>query len=1146
MCALLSVFTAQAASAQTSQPVLLSEATSTRALAVESVTHTREPFALNSIIPWGASRRTRIMLFAMNLSLRPGENLSSVVTARAEDATGRRYALKVEHLAPVPGQEWMSSVILRLSDDLGDVGDVLVWIAYHGVASNRVRVAIGRAGGGPPDDPGAAPTPPLLVSGRVLLNGLGLGETSVLVGGSMTATLKTSADGSYSFIAAPLSNLTLTPQSQFLDFDPPSRSYTKLKAGLSAVDFSARQGLRSISGIVTDEAGHPLEAMSVMLQDSAGTTIKTGKTDGSGSFTFTGVPVGFIYRVAAANTPVFSFKAINTEPLAVNTALTFKGERSLYSISGAVLNASGNGVGGVTVSLSGLGRQTTTQGAGLYTFGSVPAGFEYTVSVAKEFYDFDPTSRALDSLTGNRQQVDFNATQQSHDIQGLIHDEAGKELSNFTVRLIASGNFAPRTATTNEAGQFSFLDAPAGLTYTIGPVSDKIETFAPRKLAPLTMPVMLDIKTTRRLYTIKGRVADQTGPMAGVTVSLLELPGTKAITNASGDYSFSQLRAGQNYTLTPSVKDYKFFPENLTISNLDRDKETNFLALLNCILSGRVTDASGKGIFGITMALSGPKSSTLFTDSFGNFSFLINEAGDYTLTPAREQGYRIFTPQSLSFGGLKSSQTVNFTAVLTQTYSPSHVLEFDGTPMTVDYGGFWNPSRDLGHFFWELWAMPADKSSGGYMLSDGYGGAHAILFGFHSLGGSDPGHYKLSGNVWDTTKLVPFSSDEGPEPHEWGHYAVGWDGQYIVTYFNGVPVGRTPFNGPRRTPGQWRGGKRLLVGGSDHSNFAGRMAQVRGYEEKNPREGDGSDKTLPLTTFTPQTIFSTEGNLVSHFFSPGDPISDLSPSGQDGTPHLGIRRGTKFGVLAPCDGCPMPEFVIDPTAPDFSNPDNPGQPVAPVHAPPPAPANALVFDSFTRPNSTYILGGKGGLGSTEGGTFLPLAWRTNVDASLPQPFGILNGRAVLLANSTSVAWVEVGAVAANLEISVSRLARTMGTGQNTGLSFRVMDGSNFFFAYTSEGAVQSDPKKLTLGYYLNGVRTDLLTDATMPKNAWAILRVRSYADGRINVIVNGGVAFSLTSDVLANATGAGLYNNGSGLSLTNRWDSFTVSSAPPK
>ena len=49
--------------------------------------------------------------------------------------------------------------IVRLADDIGDVGDVLLRLNLHGMASNRVRMGIGHVGGGPADDSGAVPTP---------------------------------------------------------------------------------------------------------------------------------------------------------------------------------------------------------------------------------------------------------------------------------------------------------------------------------------------------------------------------------------------------------------------------------------------------------------------------------------------------------------------------------------------------------------------------------------------------------------------------------------------------------------------------------------------------------------------------------------------------------------------------------------------------------------------------------------------------------------------------------------------------------------------------------------------------------------------------------------------------------------------------
>jgi len=98
------------------------------------------------------------MLFAGNLRLAPGEGREAV-TADAEDASHNIYPLQVEHVGPVPDQQWVTSVVVRLNEQMGDIGDVLVRIYYKGIASNRVRVAVGHVGGGPPDDLGALPTP---------------------------------------------------------------------------------------------------------------------------------------------------------------------------------------------------------------------------------------------------------------------------------------------------------------------------------------------------------------------------------------------------------------------------------------------------------------------------------------------------------------------------------------------------------------------------------------------------------------------------------------------------------------------------------------------------------------------------------------------------------------------------------------------------------------------------------------------------------------------------------------------------------------------------------------------------------------------------------------------------------------------------
>jgi len=142
-------------------PTLISvSAGSTRAVALESVSMTSEPFSLSAETNFTPNDpRTRITLFVMNLDLLAGETVNSL-TADAEDGAHGHYPLKVEYVGQVPSFEGIYMVVVRLNDLMsGNLGDVLIRLNLHGLSSNRVRLAIGQIGGGPADDPGAVGTP---------------------------------------------------------------------------------------------------------------------------------------------------------------------------------------------------------------------------------------------------------------------------------------------------------------------------------------------------------------------------------------------------------------------------------------------------------------------------------------------------------------------------------------------------------------------------------------------------------------------------------------------------------------------------------------------------------------------------------------------------------------------------------------------------------------------------------------------------------------------------------------------------------------------------------------------------------------------------------------------------------------------------
>jgi uncharacterized protein GlcG (DUF336 family) len=168
----ISVIKFDNAGAQTTRPILISHPDSTRALAFESVTRQREPFTTTAQVRFGSDSATRIMLFAMNLQ--PGDS----VTADAEDASHTIYPLTVEHLDTVTDQPWVTSLVVRLADNMPQVGDVLVRIKYRGLESNRVRVGVGHIGDGPPDDDNAMPTPGVLEPGPPT-NATNLAQTDV-------------------------------------------------------------------------------------------------------------------------------------------------------------------------------------------------------------------------------------------------------------------------------------------------------------------------------------------------------------------------------------------------------------------------------------------------------------------------------------------------------------------------------------------------------------------------------------------------------------------------------------------------------------------------------------------------------------------------------------------------------------------------------------------------------------------------------------------------------------------------------------------------------------------------------------------------------------------------------------------------------
>jgi hypothetical protein len=122
-------------------PMLISEVGSDTAIALDSVTFIRDPFPLTDLFNFSADKRTRLMLFGMNMQLMAGEN-SSAVTARAEDAALNVYPLTVEFVGQVPGFDWLTQIVARLPDNTPTGQTLFVSATLRGKTTNKVRVRV--------------------------------------------------------------------------------------------------------------------------------------------------------------------------------------------------------------------------------------------------------------------------------------------------------------------------------------------------------------------------------------------------------------------------------------------------------------------------------------------------------------------------------------------------------------------------------------------------------------------------------------------------------------------------------------------------------------------------------------------------------------------------------------------------------------------------------------------------------------------------------------------------------------------------------------------------------------------------------------------------------------------------------------------
>ena len=342
------------------------------------------------------------------------------------------------------------------------------------------------------------------------------------------------------------------------------------------------------------------------------------------------------------------------------------GYKAIFDIAGKVTDSNGNAISGVTLTLSN-GKTATSSSNGNYRFDNIDQD-TYTVTPSKSGYVFNPASR---SVTGPRQPLNttpdvtgqnFTGTDQST-ISGRVTDSGGGPIAGVTVS--AGGG---RTATTDNSGNYTIVDLPAG-SYTLT-ASKTDYTFTPSSRAVTVPPNATGQNfVDNNRYAISGKVTDGNGnAIADVPIVCEGLTDSFNLqTDANGQYVFGGLEAGFYELSAPDGSPYTLSPvRRIVVIEFTSSTEQDFTTTpLYGTLGGKVTDkATGNAIANARVSVAGQ---VVRTNSSGNYTVNNVMPGNHMLRVSADD-YKDFQSTVNVQANASTSRNVKLEAVRKDGY----------------------------------------------------------------------------------------------------------------------------------------------------------------------------------------------------------------------------------------------------------------------------------------------------------------------------------------------------------------------------------------------------------------------------------------------------------------------------------------------
>jgi hypothetical protein len=356
-------------------------------------------------------------------------------------------------------------------------------------------------------------------------NGHAVAGVTVSLSGTQSGITTTDAKGYFSFANVSAGgNYSVVASKTHYTFAPANMTFDDLGANQKG-NFTATLNRHTITGRATRPDGGPLEGVRVTL---SGTQTATVITDANGAYVLADLPAGGGYTLTPSKTSYsWAPRSLSFNDLSSNQTANFKGTFVTYTISGRVMENE-NGLGGVSVILSGSQAATaTTDSNGSYSF-ILPSEGSYTITPAKKHYTFGPASLNFNNLNANHT-ADLTATLNTHSISGRVTKD-GAGLADATVTL--SSSQSSTTANTDVNGAYSFSRVPAGDSYTViitkanytfAPVSYRFNNLGSDQelnFSAFLNPALLTIENSQRAIALES-VTFATSPFSLISKSTL-------------------------------------------------------------------------------------------------------------------------------------------------------------------------------------------------------------------------------------------------------------------------------------------------------------------------------------------------------------------------------------------------------------------------------------------------------------------------------------------------------------------------------------------------------------------------------------------------------------------------------------------------